>query len=99
MSNDTKAAISIFSICVIFFLLFVGYKWLEYIVNKKESLIESFNNNEEIYCSNDSKWMLVSKSQDWKLVGYHFIKDDIVFDFGDCEKNNKVTKNADPKRN
>ena len=99
MSNDTKATISILVVVIVVILIASAYQYADFMIKKRESLIESFNNNEEIYCSNDSKWMLVSKSQDWKLVGYHFIKDDIVFDYGNCEKNNKVTKNADPKRN
>lgn len=99
MSNNTKATLSILVVVIVGILIISAYQYADFMVKKQESLIESFYNNEEIYCSNDSKWVLISKSQDWKLVGYHFIKDDLAFDFGNCEKNNKVAKNADPKRN
>lgn len=99
MSNDTKATISILSVALIAFLFFVVFQYFDYMLKKQESLASSYNANEEIYCSKDNNWTIVSKSQDWKLVGYHFVKENVTYEFGNCEKNNKETTNANPKRN
>lgn len=91
MSNDTKATISIFVVICFFLIGFAVYTYADFMVKKNESLIESFNNNEEIYCSKDNNWTLVNKSSDWKLVGYHFIKGNIDYDLiENCEKNHKL---------
>jgi len=64
---------------------------LEFKAEKQESLVESYNNDEEIFCSNDNKWELVNKSKDWKLVGSHFVKENVSYNLAEnCEKNDKA---------
>ena len=60
---------------------------------KFQSVVKSYNSGEKLYCQKSTKGEIISKQSGWEIIGERFIKDDLVIDIADCDKNTNRNNN------